>query len=45
MGKKVLGILLGLMMTVSVAFASKLPNDVQNYLKKILQNIVISKLH
>ena len=41
MGKKVLGILLGLMMTVSVAFASKLPNDVQNYLKKNIEGIDI----
>ena len=41
MGKKLLGILLGMMLTVSCAFASKIPADVQNYLKKNVEGIDI----
>ncbi len=41
MGKKFLGILLGLMLTVTSAFASKLPTDVQSYLKKNISGVDI----
>ena len=41
MGKKLLGIFLGMMLTVSMALASKLPADVQNYLKKNIEGIDI----
>lgn len=41
MGKKFLGILLGLLLTVTTAFASKLPTDVQSYLKKNISGIDI----
>ena len=41
MGKKILGIILGLMLTISAAFATKLPADVQTYLKKNVSGIDI----
>ena len=41
MYKKVLGVLIGLMLTVTSAFATKLPNDVQSYLKKNISGIDI----
>lgn len=41
MYKKILGVLLGLMLTVSSAFATKLPADVQSYLKKQVSGIDI----
>ena len=41
MYKKILGLLLGFMLTVSSAFATKLPADVQSYLKKHVSGIDI----
>lgn len=41
MYKKFLGVILGVMLTVSCAFASKLPADIQSYLKKNVQGIDI----
>ncbi len=41
MGKKILGVILGLMLTVSTVFASKLPDNIQSYLKKNVSGIDI----
>ena len=41
MGKKLLGILFVMMLSVSTAFAAKLPADVQSYLKKNVSGIDI----
>lgn len=41
MGKKILGVLIGLLLTFGTAFASKLPADVQGYLKKNVSGIDI----
>ena len=39
--KKVLGLLIGVMLTVSVAMAAKVPEDVQGYLKKNIEGVDI----
>ena len=41
MGKKILGLLLVCMLTISTAFGAKLPSDVQSYLKKNISGIDI----
>ena len=41
MGKKILGIIIMLMLSVSTVFAAKVPNDIQGYLKKNVANIDI----
>ncbi len=41
MGKKILGLLMVCMLTITTAFGAKLPDDVQNYLKKNISGIDI----
>ena len=41
MGKKVLGLVLGLLLSVTTVFAAKLPVDIQNYLKKNVSGVDI----
>ena len=41
MGKKILGLLLGMLLTVTTVFAAKLPADIQGYLKKNVSGIDI----
>jgi len=41
MGKKILGLFLGLMLTVTTVFAAKVPADIQGYLKKNVSGVDI----